>query len=112
MEVQKNNLNVGTNRMGVQIKILRVAKSARAASAGEMLLPSASMPKIFPRESSASVAMPRFGLRRLLVFASKCSISGSLLLISLKCLSSGRLDGRPSAATTKRKTKTAGTNWK
>ena len=99
--------------MGVQIKILRVAKRARAASAGEMLLPSASMPKIFPRASSASVAMPRFGLRLVLVFAPKCPFSGSIFLVAPKCLSSGRLDGgRPSAAITQRKTKTAGTNWK
>ena len=76
--------------------ILRVTKTARAASAGDMLLPNEPTPKAFPRASRARVAMPRFGLR---------------LLLWIPWSSSWRLDGRPSAIT-KRKTKTTGTSWK
>ena len=76
--------------------ILRVTKTARAASAGDMLLPNEPTPKAFPRASRARVAIPRFGLR---------------LLLWIPWSSSWRLDGRPSAIT-KRKTKTTGTSWK
>ena len=76
--------------------ILRVTKTARAASAGDILLPKAPTPKAFPRASRARVAIPRFGLR---------------LLLWIPWSSSWRFDGRPSAVR-KRKTKTTGTSWK